>query len=140
MVGEEQEQEADMDLVADDIIETQTIDNVIYARFLSGRIRDDKRIFLAFESLDNYVNQHAGVKMVLDLTNIEYLSSAGLGFLVGLLKKFRLGDGMLRLCGLRETILEIFEIMRLTQVFDIYPTREEALQAFGIEVASDELV
>ena len=126
-----------MDLIADDILRAQTIGDVIFARFVSGRIRDEKRIFRAFEGLDNYVREHSQVRMVLDLTNVEYLSSAGLGFLVGLLKKFRLGDGMLRLCGLRETILEIFEIMRLTQVFDIYPTAEEAAQAFGVEVPTE---
>ena len=68
-----------------------------------------------------------GVKrVILNLTNVDYIDSAGLGVLVALLKRIKKEQGVLRIAGLKPNIMKIFQLTRLNQIFDIYNTEEEA--------------
>ena len=70
-------------------------------------------------------------KIIIDCTNMDYISSSGLRiFLMGL-KKVKLSDGNFVLFGLQDTIREIFEIAGFTTIFEIYRTKEEAIKAVG---------
>jgi anti-sigma B factor antagonist len=65
--------------------------------------------------------------LLIDLNDVEFLSSSVLGKLIRLLKRVRDKNGRLRLCSIRPSILEVFEITQLHKVFEIYPDAEEAL-------------
>lgn len=65
--------------------------------------------------------------LLIDLDDVEFLSSSVLGKLIRLLKRVREKNGRLRLCSIRPSILEVFEITQLHKVFEIYPDAEEAL-------------
>jgi anti-sigma B factor antagonist len=67
------------------------------------------------------------VKLVIDLSAVEYLDSTGLGVLIGGLKRARERNGDLRLICDNLRILRIFEITGLTKIFDIYRSETEAL-------------
>jgi anti-sigma B factor antagonist len=67
------------------------------------------------------------VKLVVDLSDVKYLDSTGLGVLIGGLKRARERDGDLRLVCDNLRILRIFEITGLTKIFDIHRTEAEAL-------------
>lgn len=67
--------------------------------------------------------------LVVDLTDVSFMDSTGLGVLVGALKRVRTTGGELRLVITQEKVLKVFRITALTQVFDIHPTLDEALQA-----------
>ena len=69
------------------------------------------------------------VDLVVDLTDVPFMDSTGLGVLVGALKRARTTGGHLRLVIDQEKVLKVFRITALTQVFEIYPTLEEALAA-----------
>jgi anti-sigma B factor antagonist len=70
-------------------------------------------------------NQH----IVVDMEQVEFLDSTGLGVLVGGLKRVRAHDGSLRLVCAQERILKIFRITGLEKVFGIYGSVNEALAA-----------
>ncbi len=65
--------------------------------------------------------------LVLDLDQVGFLDSTGLGVFVGVLKRVRHHDGSVRLVCTQARILEILRITGLTQVFSVYPH----LQAVG---------
>jgi anti-sigma B factor antagonist len=65
--------------------------------------------------------------IVVDLTQVSFMDSTGLGVLVGALKKVRTLGGDLALVINEEKILKVFRITALTQVFSIHPSLEEAL-------------
>ena len=69
------------------------------------------------------------VDLVLDLSDVEFLDSTGLGVLVGALNRVRANDGSLALILTQERILKIFEITGLRKVFPIYSTVAEAVGA-----------
>ena len=67
--------------------------------------------------------------LVVDLRDIEFLDSTGLGVLVGGLKRVRAHDGWIDLVCTQSRILRIFRITGLNKVFDIYDTVAEAVAA-----------
>jgi anti-sigma B factor antagonist len=67
--------------------------------------------------------------IVVDMEQVEFLDSTGLGVLVGGLKRVRALDGSLRLVCSQERILKIFRITGLEKVFGIYSTVDEAVAA-----------
>ena len=67
--------------------------------------------------------------IVVDMENVEFLDSTGLGVLVGALKRVRQHQGSLRLVCTRERLLKIFRITGLAKVFTIYPSVEDASAA-----------
>lgn len=67
--------------------------------------------------------------LVIDLEQVEFLDSTGLGVLVGGLKRVRAHDGSLRLVCTQERILKVFRITGLTKVFPIHDSVAEAVAA-----------
>jgi anti-sigma B factor antagonist len=72
----------------------------------------------------------ADPRMVLDLSQLQFLDSAGLGALLSCLRRLSAEDGDLKLCGLTKPVRSVFEISRMHRIFEIYGTRDEALKAF----------
>jgi anti-sigma B factor antagonist len=67
--------------------------------------------------------------IVIDMSEVEFLDSTGLGVLVGGLKKVRAHDGSLQLVCNQDRLLKIFRITGLAKVFVIHDTAEAALAA-----------
>ena len=68
-------------------------------------------------------------RMVLDFGNVAHMSSSALGVLITLNKRVRERKGELRLCNIQPAIYEIFVITRLNEIFQICPTRQEAIDS-----------
>jgi anti-sigma B factor antagonist len=67
--------------------------------------------------------------LVLDLEEVAFLDSTGLGVLVGGLKRVRAHEGSLALVCSQERILKVFRITGLTKVFPIHASVGAALAA-----------
>lgn len=78
------------------------------------------------EALINLVND-GKYHIVVDMENVDFLDSTGLGVLVGGLKRVRAHQGSLGLVCDKERILKIFRITGLTKVFAIYSSVDEAV-------------
>ncbi len=66
----------------------------------------------------------------LNLGDVEFINSSGLGALVSIMKEVRLRKGRLTLSNLASYVQEIFEITQLSHIFEIFPTEEEALNSY----------
>lgn len=69
-------------------------------------------------------------RIVVDLSELEFVDSSGLGALVTAIKTARQAGGDVRLCGLTQAVKTIFELTRLTRVFDLYDDRSSAIGSF----------
>jgi len=65
--------------------------------------------------------------LVLNLIQVEFMDSSGLGTLVEALRWSRRNGGQFKLAGLSQAVRNIFEISRLDSVFQVYDTEAEAL-------------
>jgi len=71
------------------------------------------------------------VNVVVNLSGITFMDSSGLGVLVSSLRYAVVQGGDVRLAEVPEYCRSIFELTRLTRVFDINESEQEALKAFG---------
>ena len=65
--------------------------------------------------------------LVVNMTQVEFMDSSGLGTLVEALKWSRKGGSEFKLAGLSQGVRNIFEISKLESLFQIYGTEPEAL-------------
>ena len=80
------------------------------------------------------ISQSGVKRLVINLSQVEYLDSTGLGVLIGALKRLREADGNLSLVGPGMRILRIFEITGLDKIFEIFATEEDAAAKEGISL------
>jgi anti-sigma B factor antagonist len=72
-------------------------------------------------------------KLIIDLGKVTYLNSTAIGILVSAHTTFAKNKGHVSLCGVNKSINNIFVITKLTLVFDVAETRDDAVKAFGAE-------
>jgi len=114
----------------ENVIRFRPVGKVVVASFAKGGFRDERDILKVLEKLAEFIEKRQGVRLLFNMETIEYLSSAGLGALVGLLKKSKRQGGTFKLCSLQPAIRELFDVMKLTKIFDIFGSEEEALASF----------
>ena len=68
--------------------------------------------------------------ILLDLSDVDFIDSSGLGALVSVLKRMS-PTGQLVVCGLRDAAFNMFRLTRMDKVFPIFPSQDEALNALG---------
>jgi len=101
--------------------------------FTDEKILEEREIVELQVSLMGVIEQSEKTNLILDFTNVKFLSSAVLGLLIRVSKKIYEQDGQLRLCNISPRIYEIFKITRLTKIFDILPDRATAAASFSKE-------
>ena len=74
-------------------------------------------------------------KLVIDCSQLGYVSSIGIASLIRLYKKVVERGGHVKLVGVQGPLSRLLEITRLNQVFQTYPTLQDALAAFKTEEA-----
>jgi anti-sigma B factor antagonist len=70
-------------------------------------------------------------KVVLNMDNITFIDSAGLGTLVAAHHSVKTQGASLRLCHLGSKFQEVLQITKLLTVFDVYKTEAEAVSSFS---------
>lgn len=67
-------------------------------------------------------------RLVVNFSEVRYIDSSGIASLVEVLMKARNSQKQLVLYGLNKTVQEVLQLTRLTTIFEIRKTEEEALQ------------
>ena len=98
--------------------------------FTDKKILDEQNIQIIGEQLFSLVDELGRRKLILNFSNVEYLSSAALGKFITLNKKVNAASGKLVLCNIDPQIYEVFEITKLNKLFNIQKEEQAALQAF----------
>ena len=69
-------------------------------------------------------------KILLDLSGLDFISSAGLRVLLATAQELKKNDGDLRVCCLNETVREVFDISGFSTLLLVVDCRAKALEAF----------
>ena len=69
-------------------------------------------------------------QIVLDLKDVEYMSSAGLRAMVSTLKQVKRVNGDLRISSPSPRVEEVLRLAGLTSIFSIHSSQEEAIASF----------
>jgi anti-sigma B factor antagonist len=110
-------------------VNTEQVGNSTYVISLAGEVD----LYTAPEFKQQLLDVIAkGSKdVVVDFSDTTFIDSTTLGVLVGGVKRLRAQDGQLSLVCSDRNITKIFEITGLDRVFQIYSTRDEALDKAG---------
>ncbi|MDP7035439.1 MAG: STAS domain-containing protein [Planctomycetota bacterium] len=103
---------------------------ICVAYIQDSAILDENNIKALAEELMTLAESRNKVKILINFEKVEYLSSAVLGKLIALHKKVAEMKGSLKLCGIRDTILEVFRVTKLDKFFDIYDSQQKAMKSF----------
>ena len=79
------------------------------------------------DRLHRIVNEHPG-RIVMDLAETTYVDSSGVATFVEVMKMVRRHEGDLVLAGISDRVRGVFEIARLSDVFHMVSSVEEALE------------
>jgi len=108
------------------------IRDVTVVNFRTSSILDALQVQQIGEALYDLVDTRALTKIVVDFSEVKFLSSSALGVLITLHKKAAAIKGRVVLCGLRPELRRVFEISRLDKLLELRETEEQALATFGI--------
>ena len=73
----------------------------------------------------DYIND-GNLKIVLNLTDVDFIDSTGLGMIVSTLKSLG-SDGVMSICCLSDIVKSLFTLTRMNRLFDIVSTVDEAV-------------
>ncbi|MQY04894.1 STAS domain-containing protein [Actinomadura macrotermitis] len=70
-------------------------------------------------------------RLVVDLDQVTFLDSTGLGVFVGIFHRLRAGNGTLAIAGGAPRVREVFHVTQLTRIFPLHETVEDAVRPAG---------
>jgi len=70
------------------------------------------------------------VRLILDLTGIHFIDSTGFGVFLSIMKTANNSNGYFKICNISEDVMELFKLLQLHNVFEIYKTLDDAIKSF----------
>ncbi|GDY14563.1 hypothetical protein LBMAG53_34410 [Planctomycetota bacterium] len=113
-----------------DFLHVQAYDGIVLAKVAKERLLDAAAINSLGEGLNQLLDRYPKISLVLDLSEVGYLSSAVLGKLVALHKQVKTLKGRMALAGMKPAILPLFKVTNLDKVFEIHAEAQLALIAY----------
>jgi anti-sigma B factor antagonist len=109
-------------------INEKRIGEILVVRPLEKRI--DASVSTGFKGIMiDWIN-NGNKQIVLDLSEVEFIDSSGLGAIVSSLKTIG-NEGDLVICRIRETVMNLFRLTRMNRVFQIFSSEDEAVKALS---------
>ena len=71
-----------------------------------------------------------GLKILIDMANVDFVDSSGLGTLVTCMRSVSKSGGVFKITSLQENPRTLFETTRLDRVFDMHDDRNAAISSF----------
>lgn len=68
--------------------------------------------------------------IIVDLSECSHINSSAINFLIRNLTRCRVAGGELIICGMNENIMKLFNLAKITGLFNVYPIQEEAIKHF----------
>tara|TARA_R110000868_G_scaffold5134_6_gene31720 strand:+ start:1521 stop:1853 length:333 start_codon:yes stop_codon:yes gene_type:complete len=108
------------------MFEDSQIGDTLVVRLLEPRL--DAYVAVKFRNRMREYQESGNNQFVLDLAEVDFIDSSGLGALVSVLKSTD-SAGRLALCNLGESIVSMLRLTRMDQIFTIYSDVEQATGA-----------
>lgn len=84
--------------------------------------------------VEKYLNRLLDQKkfrIVIDLREVNYISSAGWGIFIGILKEIKINNGDLKLSGLNDDVREVFQLLEIDFILPTFGSNADAIAAFS---------
>ncbi len=109
-------------------LKTKKTNNVVVI-YLAGRL--DVHLSADVEKeINKIINEEQSCHLLLNLQDVEYMSSSGLRIFVSTMRILKESKRRLALCNMNAAVKKIFEVVELMDMFDIYDSEADALKSF----------
>jgi anti-anti-sigma factor len=88
------------------------------------------------ESISKQINCRSFENLIFDFSGVQFVTSSTINMLLVVLKQVRLKGGEVYFCGLAEGVRQVFEMMELFKLFNIYATRKQTVEALNSRLVS----
>jgi anti-sigma B factor antagonist len=96
---------------------------------LNGKIMGGPEATEINEKFNQLIDEKK-LKIVIDLDEVEWMNSSGLGILIGAVSLFRNNNGQLRIINVSDRIQNLLKITKLAGIFETSKSLEEAISSF----------
>lgn len=72
-----------------------------------------------------------GSKLILNLENIEFIDSSGIGCIISLVKTAKSAGTSIKLCNLSKQVVDVFELLHLNMILDVEKDLDSAINRFN---------
>lgn len=100
---------------------------LVVATLTDEKILDEDQLRSLEGSFLPLIEQTPGIQLIIDFSNVKFLTSSVLGLLIRISKKVYETEGVLRLCSIAPNILDVFRITRLDKIFEIESDVDDAM-------------
>lgn len=95
-----------------------------------GKIMGGPDASLLQDKLYEFIEQNKK-KVIVDLSEVDWMNSTGLGILISSYTTLRNNDGMLKLANVTDKIQSLLTITKLVTVFEAFNSVDEAIDSFN---------
>lgn len=110
----------------------QRLGRVVVVDFIDAALMDALQIQQIGAELYDLVDKQGHKHILLDFSNVKFLSSQTLGVMLNLHKKITDRKGWMGVCGLKKDLHKVFKLTKLDKVFKFYDSEDQALRDVGI--------
>lgn len=108
-------------------LEPEFLDDFLMVRIIGNLVWDSS------SELDNYleplIRQHKVQGVILDLSEMHYIDSSGVGIIIVTHQSLCENNRMLALTGLKNPAKSVFQLIKLDNLLNIYPDTQAAMNA-----------
>lgn len=83
------------------------------------------------EIIQNKIEENK-IRLLLDLSEVSFIDSSGLGMLITCLKTINNAGGQLKIASICNPVKTIFDTTRMDRVFEIFENNDDALKSFRL--------
>jgi anti-sigma B factor antagonist len=81
------------------------------------------------EQLNSLFNK-PNTKLILNLEGINFIDSSGFGVFLSVMKTANINFGHFKLCNISKEVMELFKLLQLHNVFEIYSNLDDCIKSF----------
>jgi anti-sigma B factor antagonist len=111
-------------------ITVEDVGDVAVVQFVDKKILDEQNIQMIGDDLFRLVDELGRRKLLLNFSNVDFMSSAALGKLIRLHQRMTQVGGKLILCGISKDIMTVFTLTKLDKMLKIVKDEQTGLGAF----------
>lgn len=112
-------------------VAVRRVGRAVVARVVREKISEHEAEVVRAEALAAAGAPGAGHRLVLDLTEVQMITSAGLGAMIAIERDCKAAGGKVALFGLTDDLLGLFRMTKLDRLFAIKPDEAAAVAAVG---------
>lgn len=111
-------------------ITVEDVGDVAVVQFVDKKILDEQNIQMIGDDLFRLVDELGRRKLLLNFSNVDFMSSAALGKLIRLHQRMAQVGGKLILCSISKDIMTVFTLTKLDKMLKIVKDEQTGLGSF----------